>query len=136
MEIIPGDRYLASKVIIYEQPLGYVYNSYAKAKHTLTWSTTYKCYDCPKQEFIPEVKVASDSTIANMFGESLPEVTQTSYVPQIPEVLSPQVIENEDENDNEDGDLSSSASQEAPETETKFEKKARKIITRIFAFLD
>ena len=43
-EIIEGATNLPGKVIIYEQPLGYLYNSYPKIKHTITYSSVYKCY--------------------------------------------------------------------------------------------
>ena len=48
MEIQSGDKNLASKVIIYEQPLGYVYNSYPRVRHILTWAISYKCYHSQK----------------------------------------------------------------------------------------
>jgi len=145
MGIVPGDKALASKVVIYEQPLGYVYNSYPKAKHVITWTTSHKCYYFPKLVTGIEVPVQPPiSWDSGLDGAGLiSETENVTHISDSPCVAEPVdmamtiAVENQGPlDDAEDEDLSSSASQELPETETKFEKKARKIITRIFTFLE
>lgn len=165
-EIIEGENEVPSKVIIYEQALGYVYNSTPKVKHTLTYTSTYKCYFNPEpeqeeeedqeekvveEEVLAEEEVVEEEVVVEETEQVIEEVDQIKNsshiiieihdtVDSIEDVYSNEVDysdeDSEEESDEDSEEDESNEELEYSEDEYEFERKARRLIERFFSFLD